>query len=279
MSPKFILSDIIAVLFRLWSNESVLNKFALAYLFISFRIKSSWHRRFSNRAVFTENILGFTISFLSYDSFLYSFKEIYIYQIYNFKSIKNNPFIIDCGSNIGMSILFFKTIYPQATILGFEPEPKNFSLLENNITNNGLTGITIYPVALSNKETKSKFTFMKDASDSLRGTLLGDNTLSYIEVDTAILSSYINAQVDFLKMDIEGGEVLVMEELISKDKLRFINEMIVEYHQNIIDKQQTGMTIFVENIEKYHNYKLIKMGEPDFKNQLQDILIGTKLRT
>jgi hypothetical protein len=44
-----------------------------------------------------------------------------IRQKYFFAADSRSPRIIGCGSHIGMSILDFKKIYPQARILGFEP--------------------------------------------------------------------------------------------------------------------------------------------------------------
>ena len=40
---------------------------------------------------------------------------------------------IDCGANIGISILFFKKQYPDCTIMAFEPNPHAFPLLEKNV--------------------------------------------------------------------------------------------------------------------------------------------------
>lgn len=46
--------------------------------------------------------------------------EIFAAKNYAFKTTNPTPFIIDCGSNIGVSIVFFKYLYPQAHILSFE---------------------------------------------------------------------------------------------------------------------------------------------------------------
>src|SRR5690606_3275073 len=59
------------------------------------------------------------INFLSYRvnvpdclSFIYQYKEIFADNSYRFESENDHPVIIDCGSNIGLSILFFKELYP-----------------------------------------------------------------------------------------------------------------------------------------------------------------------
>src|SRR5215212_3438109 len=41
--------------------------------------------------------------------------------------------ILDIGSNIGSSILFFHEQFPDAHIFGFEPHPDSFQVLEKNV--------------------------------------------------------------------------------------------------------------------------------------------------
>jgi FkbM family methyltransferase len=45
------------------------------------------------------------------------------------------PLIVDCGSNIGASVLWFAHRYPRAHILAIEPAPDNFAVLERNCAN------------------------------------------------------------------------------------------------------------------------------------------------
>jgi FkbM family methyltransferase len=42
------------------------------------------------------------------------------------------PLIVDCGANIGASVLWFHARYPEAHIVAVEPAPDNFALLERN---------------------------------------------------------------------------------------------------------------------------------------------------
>ena len=51
------------------------------------------------------------------------YEDIFINRVYEFEASRPDPRIIDCGSNIGMSVLYFKHVYPEARIVGFEPDP------------------------------------------------------------------------------------------------------------------------------------------------------------
>jgi FkbM family methyltransferase len=42
------------------------------------------------------------------------------------------PLIVDCGANIGASVLWFASRYPRAHVLAIEPAPDNFELLRHN---------------------------------------------------------------------------------------------------------------------------------------------------
>ena len=56
-------------------------------------------------------------------SFLWQYHEIYFLKTYQFATSRDVPVIIDCGSNIGLSIQFFRDFYPSAEIVGFEADP------------------------------------------------------------------------------------------------------------------------------------------------------------
>ncbi len=48
-------------------------------------------------------------------------REIFVELQYYFRARRPDPVIVDGGSNIGMSVLFFKALYPDARVLAFEP--------------------------------------------------------------------------------------------------------------------------------------------------------------
>src|SRR5436853_2833656 len=50
--------------------------------------------------------------------------------------------ILDIGSNIGASIIYFHRQFPEAKIFGFEPHPDTFRILQENVAH--LPGVTIF---------------------------------------------------------------------------------------------------------------------------------------
>ncbi len=149
---------------------------------------------------------------------------------------KENPFIIDCGSHIGISVLYFKFQYPDAEIIAFEPDIETFKFLKKNVTANHLKKVTLINKAVALEEgNKLLFGALSNKQADHRGNSLiaewgqqCENHNEQLLVKTTKLSSYINRAVDFLKLDIEASELQVLKEI--NDKLDLINELSIEVH-------------------------------------------------
>src|SRR5215208_6816617 len=69
--------------------------------------------------------------FLFHDSicFVDSYNEIFEREIYRFHPDDTKRTILDCGANIGLSVLFFAINYPNHKIIAFEPDEAIFKVL------------------------------------------------------------------------------------------------------------------------------------------------------
>ncbi len=164
------------------------------------------------------------------------YEEIFVQKIYEFKTNKKRPVIIDAGSNIGLATLFFKSQYPDAKIICFEPDPNAFNILKTNVTANKLKNVILVNAALSNKRGFVPFYGqMHERQADSRGNsiikLWGHQQNSSIEVlvKATLLSQFVTEEIDFLKMDIECAEHEVLQEL--GIKLHLVKEIMVEVHE------------------------------------------------
>lgn len=181
------------------------------------------------------DIAGYKVKFCTFNSLRKLFISIFVNQEYFFSADTKNPFIIDCGSNIGMSILYFKMLYPESQVLAFEPNSEAFICLERNIGQNNLKSTVPYQKALSNKEGTIDFYYDKDNPGSLWMSMVRARMPKQKEtVPCTLLSKYIDREVDFLKIDVEGAEEDIIEDLRCEDKLRYIKQMVIEYHHHIL---------------------------------------------
>ncbi len=198
---------------------------------ITYSKKSSILRDYIKILCYNKNkkeikISSFRIKYFDYELFKCLYKDIFIKNDYLFMSEKEDPLIIDCGSNIGMSILFFKKLYPKSKIIAFEPDENAFRLLRENMEINKIKSVEAHNVALNNKPG-----FIDLYTENcLMGSLRTNTTESRLEsskivikkVKSEVLSKYINKNVDLLKMDVEGAEPLIIEELNKENKLKLI---------------------------------------------------------
>ena len=168
-------------------------------------------------------------------SFFYSYKEIFQQGIYYFKTSKKNPIIIDAGSNIGLSIIYFKELYPNSKIWGFEADPKVFEVLSKNLEAFGYSDITLNNKAVWHSETMIEFAV--EGADGGRVALNLDRENSEkVQVQTVRLSDYLKQPIDFLKIDIEGAEVEVVIE--SANYLKNVDKIFIEYHSFLNEEQR-----------------------------------------
>lgn len=173
------------------------------------------------------DLFGCAIELVDSNSFLWTYEEIFEKQIYRFKAQTQNPVIIDCGANIGLSILYFKKLYPQSHIIAFEPDKKIFAVLKNNVQNCGFFDVSLVNKALWNSETILEFISEKADAGRLSANSSKLDGEKY-KVSTVRLRDCLEQPVDFLKIDIEGAETQVIKDCF--DLLSNVKNLFVEYH-------------------------------------------------
>jgi FkbM family methyltransferase len=200
-------------------------------------------------------------------------KEIFDDKEYEFRSesISERPFIIDCGSNIGLSILYFKTEYPKSNVLGFEPVPETFALLRENMKCNGLQGVEIRQAALAGDEGQTPLFGSGLGASISRSWGIQDAAEDHRIVRSVKLSKYIDGEVDYLKLDIEGAEKIVIPEI--RYKLPLVKELYIEYHE-------TGGNSFLEEILAVLNiyYQSVETEGKDLEQYLPPNRLAWKKR-
>jgi len=170
-------------------------------------------------------LFGKDFEFVDGYSFLFLHDEIIEKEIYKFSTDDSAPYIIDGGANIGLSVLYFKQLYPNARILAFEPDPDIFAVLQRNCSNYELAEVQLIDRALWVEN--GFLGFRKDGS--LGGRLAADDkSLPDVEVPTQRLRDLLHTRVTLLKLDIEGAETDVLEDCA--DLLVNVENLFVEYH-------------------------------------------------
>lgn len=257
---------------KIWRHDRLFGT-ALAADYARLQLGYSFYHKFARTTGF--RALGQTFHAFTPEGFLALFDEIYITQPYAFACDRPDPVIIDCGSNIGISVLFFKKLFPRAQITCFEPDPGSFALLQKNLAANLYDDVRAHATALSDRV--GEITFYNDPGTAGNLCMSIDPARMNkhaITVRSGKLSDYITGPVDYLKIDVEGAEDAVMQDLMQSGKLRQVQKLFMEYHHHIHSTQDklAGMLQILEN--HGFGYTLGTAGlAPPAAREFQDVLI------
>lgn len=183
------------------------------------------------------NLDGEAFHFSDARTFHGSYRHIFQQNCYDFPCIKSDPRIIDCGANIGLAIRYWLKKYPKADILAFEPDPQLFAILKKNCEQSIEGRVTLRNEALWKETGMLEFrsTGIETGHLSEVAEMSPGETVS---VKTVCLGDFLEHEVDFLKIDIEGAEVDVVLEAASK--LFQVKTLCIEYHSFLGKEQRLG---------------------------------------
>jgi FkbM family methyltransferase len=245
-------------------------------VYLKIEIKRFFLAYLLGRKITSESMFGFRVQFYSYETFAILFEEVFIPDVYYFSSQESQPFVIDCGSNIGLAVFYFKSLYPGCKIIAFEPDDATFALLTRNVESNQLKDVTLVNKALCDSKGTIPFYFSPEQPGLLVQSIRKESLANSEEktVETDVLSDHIHQQIDFLKMDIEGAENLVFRDLSQTTKLSFVSEMVIEYHHHITAKEdRLGEFLSLLEAEKF-GYQVKATSQTPFKRgEFQGMLI------
>lgn len=217
---------------------------------------------------------GLRIYWLDYRTLCSLFIEVFLKNEYKFHTQTPMPKILDLGANIWMATMYFKRLYPNAKIISFEPDNKHFKILQKNVMMNEFDNVVYNEKAVTNYTWT--ITFYTDDKPSL---LMSTKRWRISKIETKVecisISDIIHHQeFDLLKMDIEWWEFAVLKQLDTSGDIKYIKEMIIEYHHNIQDDAMS-FSEFLSILEKnWFTYWLNTNLLPTYaKNRFQDILI------
>jgi len=175
-------------------------------------------------------------------------QEVLVDEIYKV-NLASNARIIDCGANIGLSVLYFKSICPSAHITAFEPDRHNFELLTKNCIVNNLKQVDLVEAAVWKENTQLKF-IAQGGMDSK----ISEGAEEGILVKAYSLIDYLQDPVDFLKLDIEGAEFEVLKNI--EEYMDKIATLFIEYHGSF--SQTNELIAILDMVQKAGFYVYIK---------------------
>lgn len=126
--------------------------------------------------------------------------------------------IVDIGSSLGPSILYFRELFPHAKIFGFEPHPETFAVLQRNVGH--LPGVAVFPYGLSDADSAisapvsgvnfSRFSTQPGVPDDPEITAFAECQTKHAG---RCFENLGIARMDLLKIDCEGSEAAIFRAL------------------------------------------------------------------
>lgn len=200
--------------------------------------------------------------------------------------------ILDVGVNVGQTLLKFKSLYPNSTYTGFEPNPV-CTMYSNELAHiNNFKDVAIYPVGLSNESKFVKLNFFSrsksDPSASIIERFRPDQKIYKSEYIRVMNFEAFNAELklgkrDVVKIDVEGAELEVLEGLkqyLKVHKPKILIEILPVYDINNESrlKRQEKIEALVKDIN-YNIYRIDKEnGQFKGLNQIDTIGIHGNLQ-
>jgi len=150
--------------------------------------------------------------------------QILVRRLNDFIPDNDQPRILDCGANIGFTVLNYKRQFPLANIIAFEPDPQIAPVLRRNLERNCASDVEIVEAAAWVRDGQSQWFCEGIDGSHLVGAQSGNGAI----VQTVDLARYLTDPVDLLKIDIEGAEYELIAHLA--ERLQNVKNIIIECH-------------------------------------------------
>lgn len=120
--------------------------------------------------------------------------------------------VADVGANIGYHTLFAaRRVQPGGRVFAVEPEATNLAHLRENLRLNEVVGVTVLPVAAGSARRRRRFHRRSDAGHHGFHPHPVEQTREIVEVEEVPLDELIEGRVDVVKIDVEAGELEVLD--------------------------------------------------------------------
>ena len=126
------------------------------------------------------------------------------------RMIAGGRVVFDVGANVGFyTLLASELVGPAGQVVAFEPVPRNLFYLREHLRLNGVENVTVIAKAVSDRAGVDAFT---EGASSSEGHIApqGSGRVETVNLDELVSSGTIAAP-DYIKLDVEGAELRVLE--------------------------------------------------------------------
>jgi FkbM family methyltransferase len=185
--------------------------------------------------------------------------------------LNSKSLVVDVGCSDDPDFSEFVMNKYKCQAYGVDPTRKHFACLER-ITNkyNGHNGLFIHlPYAVAN--IKGKITFYESKTNTSgsieldHANVINDEVVSY-DVDAIVISQLkeiVGSKIDFLKLDLEGAEYDLLDN-VAVDDFKNIDQVFIEFHHHCINSHDYNDTKRMVDKVKGFGFKSFTMDRHNF---------------
>jgi len=173
---------------------------------------------------------------------------------YSFLEDNKDVVLIDLGANIGLFSLYMSSICSE--IYSVEPTPSHVEIMKDLLENLEVKNIFPHQIAIHTKNGEEEFQL--NSSNSTMNSFLrhgidpGGN--ASVTVPTITLAGFIKdvvkKRVNFVKMDIEGFENVIVHDPSFEDAIKEIDAIYIEVHDfEGVGKMEENVNKVIERLE------------------------------
>lgn len=169
---------------------------------------------------------------------LQGLREVWCNKVYRLPFDGHTGTLVDLGANIGLTSVWLQRAYRFDRIIAVEPDPANAALVRENFALNDIRAEVIEAAVGPADGTAC---FSRNASSNLGHVVNGWQASAHdgvqvpmVSMDTILGKLPEAAEIDVLKLDIEGGEAALLLEG-SRAWLARVSTIIAELHPEVVD--------------------------------------------
>jgi FkbM family methyltransferase len=166
--------------------------------------------------------------------------------------------VIDVGANIGVTTMLTSKLVPQSRIVAIEPSPIAFNCLRSTVEANGLRGVTVLQLCVSDGRLPS--VHLLETTGNLSGShiIASDHPTTTVEGGRSVIAKALDSvvdelaldRVDLVKIDVEGYELDVLNGM-SRTIAKFAPLIFMEFNSwTLVAFRNISPRILLDQVRK-----------------------------
>lgn len=185
------------------------------------------------------------------------------------REVKEGDVVVDVGAHIGYyTLIFAELVGEKGKVYAFEPDPDNFDILRKNVEVNGYKNVILEQKAVSNQRGIVRLFLGKERSAHHTLSKNDYSSDESVPVEAIRLDDYFKEEsIDFIKLDVEGGEYNALNGMLSLLKRSSRLKMVVEMVPVFLEEMSISSEHFLSFLHK-HGFDVTYINEGEFKINL-----------